>query len=300
MDRRQLEYFLSVASHGSFTSAAHSLRVAQPSLSHAIRTLEHAVGAQLFHRLGRGVTLTSAGEALLGPAQQIIRDFHTASSSVRAVSGLAAGHLDLVTLTTLAVDPLAGLVGAFRKRHPGVDIRITDPERASAVTEMVRTGRCELALADFSVAEEGLDSLELPEQEVLAVLPPGAVVDTGRPLKARDVASLDLIATPDGTTTRAVLEQALSTAGVALRIAVETSHRAAIVPMVLAGAGATLLPRPMAEDAGRQGAQVAALDPPIVRRVRLLWRPGPLSPAARAFVDLAPRGTGHCCPQPTS
>ena len=98
------------------------LRVAQPSLSLAIRSIEREVGAVLFHRLSRGVTLTAAGEALLRPAQQVLRDFAAARAAVQMVSDVAAGRLDIVAQTTLAVHPLAGLVGAFRQAHPGAAV----------------------------------------------------------------------------------------------------------------------------------------------------------------------------------
>ncbi len=284
MDRRPLEYFLAVAAHGSFTSAASALRVAQPSLSHAIKSIERDVGAILFHRLSRGVKLTAAGEAFLRPAHQVMRDFAAARASVQMVSDLMAGRLDIVALTTLAVHPLANLVGDFRRAYPGVDISIDAPEHAAAVTEMVRTGRSELGLTDFSVPTGDLRAYELPEQQILAVLPPDADVPSGTPLKVAQVATFDLIVTPVGTATRSLLEFALAGAGVPLRIAVETPHRAAIVPLVLAGAGTTLLPLPMAEDAARQGARIAPIDPPIARRVQLLRRREPLSPAGRAFM----------------
>jgi LysR family carnitine catabolism transcriptional activator len=287
MDRRQLEYFLAVAAHGSFTSAAHSVGVTQPSLSHTILSLERELGTTLFHRLGRGVTLTTAGEALLEPARQVLRQFAMAYALVRNVGDLAAGRLDIVAVTTLAVDPLARLVGLFRRSYPAIDVTITDPEHATAVAEMVRTGQCELGMADFSVPVEGLRALEFPEQEVLAVLPPGSVLPLNGSLDAEEVVAMDLIATPLGTTTRTLVEHALNASGVSIRVAVETSHRAAIVPLVLHGAGVALLPRPMAEDAERQGAVIAPLTPPVLRRVRLLWRRGPLSPAANAFIDLA-------------
>lgn len=287
MDRRQLEHFLAVASHGSFTSAASALRVAQPSLSYTIRALERELGTPLFHRLGRGVKLTPEGQALVGSAQQVLRAFASARSSVREVSGLRSGRLDIVALTTLAVDPLARLVGSFRRAYPGIDVRIEDPEHAAAVAEMIRQGECELGLADFSVPSPGLRALELREQEVLAVLPPDAEIEPDRALQIAEVAAMDLITTQPGTTTRTLLEQSLAGAGVPLRIAVETPHRAAIVPLVLAGAGAALLPRPMAEDAARQGARTSVIDPPIVRRVRLLWRSEPLSHAGQAFVQMA-------------
>lgn len=70
------------------------------------------------------------------------------------------------------------------------------------------------------------------------------------------------------------------------RIAVETDAREAIVPLVLAGAGAALLPATLAREAGRRGAIVCAARPRIVRRIGLVQRDGPLSPAARAFSSL--------------
>lgn len=286
MERRHLEYFLAVAAHGSFTSAALALRVAQPSLSYAIKSVEREVGAILFHRLSRGVKLTPAGEAFLRPAQQVLRDFAAARASVQMVSDLVAGRLDIVAMTTLAVHPLASLVGEFRRLHPGVEVRIEDPEHAAAVAEMVRIGHSELGLADFSVPVGDLRAHELPEQEMLAVLPPDADIPVNRPLSVARVASFDLILTPLGTATRTLIESALSGASVPLRIAVETPHRAAIVPLVLAGAGTTLLPQAMAEDAARQGARIAPIDPPIVRRVRLLRRRGPLSPAGSVFIRM--------------
>jgi LysR family carnitine catabolism transcriptional activator len=288
VDRRQVEYFLAVAAHGSFSSAAVALRIAQPTLSHAVKTLEREVGAQLFHRVSRGVMLTAAGEALLRPARQILRDFAAARAAVRTVGELTAGRLDIVAQTTLAVHPLAGLVGAFRRAHPGVTINIEGPEHASAVVDMVRTGQSELGLTDSAARVGDLRSYRLPDQEILVVLPPDAELGADAPLTVAQVVAFDLIVTPPGTAGRALLEFALSTAGAPPRVAVETPHRAAIVPLVLAGAGVTLLPRSMAEDAARQGARIAPLDPPVVRGVQLLRRRDPLSPAARAFVALVP------------
>jgi LysR family carnitine catabolism transcriptional activator len=101
-----------------------------------------------------------------------------------------------------------------------------------------------------------------------------------------DVTQLDLISTPHGMMTRAVVDGAFSSSGKRPRIAVETTHRAVIVPLVLAGAGATLLPRRMAEDAARLSALVVPLDPPQSRAGLLVWRSGGLSPAGQAFVTL--------------
>ncbi|WP_046472501.1 LysR family transcriptional regulator [Allosalinactinospora lopnorensis] len=285
MERKHLEYFLAIASHGSFTSAASSLRIAQPSLSYAISVLEREVGAPLFRRVGRGVVLTPLGEALLAPARQVIHDFALVRTAARQVSGLVSGRLDIVAATTLAVDPLASFVGAFRRRHPGVTFNIVDAENAAAVVDVVRRGQCEVGLTEHGATGPGMQLLDLPEQDVLAVFPPTAPTPED-PLRLEELADLDFVTTPSGTTTRSALDSALALAGTSPRIAVETTHRAAIVPLVLGGAGATLLPRRLAWEAGRLGAVVVALSPPLTRRGVLVWPPDVLSPAAQAFVDL--------------
>ena len=119
MDRRQVEYFLAVAGAGGFTRASLELRIAQPTLSQAIAALERELSTPVFHRLGRTVRLTSAGEALLEPARQVLRDFAVAQESVAEIRGLSAGRLDIAAIPTLAHE-LSQLVGAYRKAHPAI------------------------------------------------------------------------------------------------------------------------------------------------------------------------------------
>jgi DNA-binding transcriptional LysR family regulator len=95
------------------------------------------------------------------------------------------------------------------------------------------------------------------------------------------------VTAPAGTTTRRQLEDAFADAGVTPRVAVVAAQREAILPLVLAGAGATLFPRPLAEQAETLGAVVVSLRPRLTRPVHLFHRTGPLSPAAAAFRALA-------------
>lgn len=293
MERREVEYFLAVAEHGSFTGAAKALRVAQPSLSAAIGQLENRLGGKLFHRLPHGVRLTPAGEALLEPGRQVMRDLTTARDSVRQVLGLSGGRLDIVAQTTLAVDPLARLLGEFLRHQPQVDVRVLDQELGRTATGSVRAGECELGMVDSSTDPEGMDGLLLVGRQIYAVLPPG---EHGKKrIGLSDLAARDFVATPEGTATRAVIEDVVAARGLRPKVTVETAHLAMVVPLVLAGAGVTLLPESMAVGASREGATVLPLWPKVIRASRLLWRPGPLSPAAARFVDLAmdsaePRG----------
>jgi DNA-binding transcriptional LysR family regulator len=289
MDERRLRYFLAVAEEGGVTRAAERLQIAQPSLSQALRAFEAELDVELFHRVGRGMRLSSAGEQLVGPARQVLRAMDEARHAISGATELRTGKLELATLATLAVDPMASLIGRFRDRYPGIEVDVFEPETAVGVSALVREGACELGAAHLPIPAEGLIELPLGEQELLFVLPPrrGRRDRDERPLLARELAETPLVVAPRGTSTRMLLDQALEAVGVTPRIAVETAAREAIVPLVLSGAGAALLPAPLARDARRRGAIVRPSAPRIARQIGLVHRDGPLSAAARAFLGVA-------------
>ena len=287
MDLRQLRAVVAIVDHGGFTRAAAALHVAQPSLSQTVRSLETELGVELFHRTGRRVTLTAAGEALLEPARRALRDADTAREAAVAVAGLVAGHVDVVALPTLAVVPVAELVGRFRRAHPAVTVRLTEPEDPAALVAMLRDGRSELGFTELPLVDDDLETRVLADQRYDAVLPPGSSAPdaVAAPIPLKRLADLPLVTTPPGTSTRHVFDGTFATAGLLPTIAVETSHREVIVPLVLAGAGAALLPHELATDAAARGAEAHPVRPAITRRIGVAHRRGSLSPAARAFLQ---------------
>ncbi len=288
MDLRRLRLFLAVVDEGGFTRAAQAEFVSQPSVSQAIRELEEDLGTPLFHRVGRGVTLTAAGEALVGPARQTLRDVETARAAVAAVGGLEAGRLDLCALPTLAVDPVAPLTGAFRTAHPGVTVTLADAEGPAEVASLVITGDAEVGITVEHAANDALRSVALGQQEMLVVLPPGTPITwRTRALPAEELANRPIVTTPRGTSTRQLLDEAFAAARLTPQIAVVTAQREAVLPLVLAGAGASLLPQPLAANAASLGAVVVPMRPRVNRSVVAVHREGALSPAAVAFLSIA-------------
>jgi DNA-binding transcriptional LysR family regulator len=133
-------------------------------------------------------------------------------------------------------------------------------------------------------------AITLERQEIVAVCPPGTRLSTPGRLPVGRLRELPLVMTPRGLSTRDLLDRVLATAGVEPVIAVETSQREAIAPLVLGGAGVSFLPARLAEPLAEQGAVVARLVPTLTRTIGLVHRPAPLTPAARAFVELARAG----------
>ena len=283
MDLRQVEYAVAVVDHGGFTRAAAALHIAQPSLSQSVKRLEEELGAPLFLRIGRTVELSEAGMAFVGPARQLLRGAENVKAAVTAHARLATGTLDLVALPTLVADPLATMVGRFRRHHPAIAIRVTEPTGPAHLLDMVWDGRCEIGVTEAGPPRDGITSRAIHSQELMAVLPP----DTPRPKRRLSLAALaevPVILGPPGTSTRELVESAVNDVGRTLDVAVETSQREAIVPLVLAGAGATVLPAPMAAEAADLGAVVIGFAPSLIRPLAIVHRAAGLSPAAHAFL----------------
>ncbi|MGH9018266.1 MAG: LysR family transcriptional regulator, partial [Acidimicrobiales bacterium] len=271
MDDRRLAIFLAVVDEGGFTAAADRLGMSQPAVSQAVRELEQDLGASLFHRLPRRVTTTAAGDALVLPARQARRDLQAGRLAVEEVVGLVAGRLDLACLPTLAAAPLAPLVGAFRAAHPGVTIALADPQDTAELLRFVRSGESEIGVVEHVVAE-GLTTVALGRQEFLVVLPPGTAAADPFPLAA--LASLPLVATAPGTSTRGLLDEALAQSAATPTVVVEVAQREALLPLIVAGAGAGLLPGPLAAVAASLGCRVVTPRPAVARRVALVHRRG--------------------------
>jgi len=286
LDVRRLSLFLAVVDHGGFTRAAQAVHISQPALSQAIAELEAELRGPLFHRLGGKVTLTDAGTALIGPARAVLREIDAARQVAAEVNPLSRGRLDLSALPTLSTDPLPALLGAFRRAYPAITVHIVSPGDPDELSEQVRSGAAEVGITDASRAADGLVAVRLCEQQLLAVFPPGSV-QPERPLRAPDLADVPLIVTPPGSSGRGLLDAALGRTGIRPVIAIETGQREAILPLVLAGAGAAVMPEALAALAAAQGAVPIPFEPPLTRDLVVVRRPGLLTPPAAAFLAVA-------------
>lgn len=289
MDLHQIKYFLAVVDHNGINAAATVLDVAQPTISQAIQGLERELGVPLFHRIGRGMVLTSAGHSLVGPARRILRDVVAAEGSLVDAAGRPRGRLDIFTMPALSADPVARLVGAFRKEFPKVSIRIGDLRDEATATSLIREGHCEIVVCHLPAMDQaGLDVCELGVQEYWLVLPPGSAAPADDPLPLSALPDIPQVTVPRGSSLAVgEIERAVAAAGRAISPSVVVEHREARLPFVLAGVGATFLERSMAEAAAARGAVVRSLEPRISRGYGLVYDCAALSPAGRAFVELA-------------
>ena len=145
MDLATLNAFIAIAELGSFSEAAERLHLTQPAVSKRIASLELQLNVRLFDRLGREVSLTEAGRALLPRAYQILNVLDDTRRALTNLNGEISGRLTLATSHHIGLHRLPPLLRAFTRAHPQValDIQFLDSEVAY---EEVLHGRAELAV----------------------------------------------------------------------------------------------------------------------------------------------------------
>ncbi|MER5689829.1 LysR substrate-binding domain-containing protein [Streptomyces sp. NPDC002205] len=181
MELRTLRYFVAVAEECHFGRAAVRLHMSQPPLSRAIQRLETDLGVALLHRSATGVALTPAGATMLDEARTLLRQADQMRVRVAAVAGTAA-----ITIGMLAdsADPgVMRLAVAYRREHPGVEVRIRETDLTDPTCGL-RAGLVDVALTRGPFDEKGLTVHELRADPV------GALLRADDPLAHRD--SLEL------------------------------------------------------------------------------------------------------------
>ena len=285
MDIRQLKYFLAVVDHNGFSRAAKQLMVAQPSLSQAIATFERELGMPLFHRIGRGVVLSEAGQALVGPARVVLRDLDEAKATMRELKGLRGGRIDLVTMPSPGMEPLTTILTAFSRAHPDVTVNAEAAFTPEEVLASVRTGAAEIGVLGSAEPTQAADLDVVPLERQPLVLISGSEDDgpTGDEYFAPDLTGCRLIVSQRGSLMRALVDDVLAS-GIEVSIVAEIAHRTSILPMVLNGLGRAVLPASWTESARRSGARVQTITPETYLHVAAVSRRTHLTTPATALM----------------
>src|SRR5436853_1370768 len=172
MELDHVEAFLAIARSGGFARGSAALHLSQPATSRRIKLLETELGAPLFDRLSRGVTLTEAGRAFLPHAQALLASMRDAIDPVSAVRGTGHGTVTLALVGTLASGSLTARLSRLCQAHPGLDLRLRTALSAE-VSALVLRGDAALGLRYGPDPDPGLVSVIIHQERLVPVCPPG-------------------------------------------------------------------------------------------------------------------------------
>ena len=243
MELRHLRYFAAVAETRHFGRAAERLHMAQPALSQAIRQLEKELGTALFTRTTRHVSLTPAGEFLLGEATRVL---DAVEDSVRGVRRIAEGRLGLVRIAftgTAAFTELPRIARAVKRDLPGVALEIHADLLTPAQTAGLLDGSLDIGILRPPVSGDGLALRTIEIEPLVLAAPADHRLATEPVVAMADLRTEDFILFADShsAVNDAVL-RSCTEAGFAPRREHEAPGTAALLALVAAGLGIALVP----------------------------------------------------------
>ncbi|QGN57666.1 LysR substrate-binding domain-containing protein [Nostocoides sp. HKS02] len=228
-----LRTFLAVAQSLSFTRAAQSLGLRQPTVSQHVRRLEDAVGRPLFLRDTRRVALTSDGEAMAGFARDIL------AAQERAVGYFTgshlAGRLRFGVTDDLALTPLPRILRDFRQLYPRIDLELAVLQNDSLLRR-IESGHLDVAFVKRSAGTPTLAKGQLVRRDQLVWV----AVDS---LRLDPEQPVPLVVYQAPSLSRAVSVQALEKQGRRSRITCTVRGVNGVLAAVRAGLGITVMAR---------------------------------------------------------
>lgn len=287
METQNLRAFLLVAETGSFSRAAQSLHLTQPAVSKRVALLEDQLGSELFDRIGRNISLTEAGRALLPHAKSVEQALHVAEQSVRDLAGDVAGQLRLATSHHIGLHRLPPVLSHFSKAFPAaqIDIDFMDSEQAY---ELITQGKAELAVVTLAPGNDpSIITLPVWRDPLDFMVAKDHPLATARQLNLADLSKHPVILPGLNTYTGQIVKDLFDKHGLQLQVSMATNYLETIRMMASVGLGWTVLPRSMGD------ASLATLDigeVTIERTLGMVYHRGrSLSRAARAFIDTVTR-----------
>ena len=243
MADRRLQVFHTVARLLSFTKAAESLHMTQPAVTFQVRQLEEYFNTRLFDRTHNRISLTDAGKRVYEYADQIFELYAKMDNAVRDMTGEISGVLIIGASTTIAEYMLPSLLGDFKKKYPDVNVHLK-VSNSDGIVSMVENNDIDLGVVEAPVLNKNLVVENCRNDRLVAIVPPQHELSNQRQVKLKDLLKYAYIAREEGSGTREVIEEYLSSAGLKpsdVHVAMELGSPEAIKGAVEAGMGVSIV-----------------------------------------------------------
>lgn len=287
MDFGQIEAFIQVSTHSSFSRAAEALHLTQPSITARIQALERELGEELFERGGRGVRLTDAGRVFLPYVERILQYLQEGRDAVEDVRNVQLGSLRLGSAITISTYVLPTILHRFCGDYPLVDVVIRTG-RSEQVLNMLLTDEVQVGILR-TLSHPDTESIYLYDDEIVLVAHPDHEFAASGSATIAEVASEPIVLFDRGSSYYSLIHDLFRKANVIPNVAMELDSLEATKRMVEEGLGVALVPDVTIRRELESGSlvQVGLSDiEPIRRPIALQYRRNrKRSRAVQAFID---------------
>jgi DNA-binding transcriptional LysR family regulator len=285
---RQLVAFLELCRLQSFSKAAEQIPISPSGMSMLVKELEQQVGARLFDRTTRSVTLTEAGRRLQPVAERIVAELRAVAAAIDGTQASVRARLEVAATPMVSASLLPDVVKQFATSHPHVRVRLSDVD-VMTVRGRVLAGEADLGLGFFFKPAVGLVRTPLCQFRLMRVSPraDGAGRGLGPPQAWSSLAGLPLISLPADNPIQSLIETHLAAIGRAHEERPAVNLIGTLIAMVEAGLGHAIVPSFALGQCLRHDVSIALLARPAVHiDLYLVTRRGSQrTPAEVAFTE---------------
>jgi DNA-binding transcriptional LysR family regulator len=235
----RLKSFLYAAEHLSFSEAAKHLHLAQPTISHHIKTLEREMGSELFERSGAGLSLTEGGRLLIPWARKIIQQSVEMQEVMASLQTGIVGHLRIACSTTAGKYVLPQLAARFCQRFPKIHVSILAC-MPDLVTRRLLEGEANLGVVSYEISDPGMEYQEFFKDSIHLIVPKDHPWAFRTAIEPGEIVNEPIIMREATSGTRRVLLSELAKHDISeddLNIFLELGNAEAIVLTVASGYG---------------------------------------------------------------
>jgi DNA-binding transcriptional LysR family regulator len=287
LDLTTLQLFLAIYEEGTLTRASEREAIAVSAASKRLLELEQAVGASLFHRNARGMTLTPAGETLLHYARRVMRDIENIGIELAGHASGVRGYVRMMANLSAIVEFLPEDLRAFQAVNEQVKVDLEERPSGGVVAAI------EDSLADLGICSGDIDTRGLHvthyRHDALVVVMPDAHPLAGRDrITFAETLDSDHVGLHSASSINARTHLAAQQAGRPLKLRIHVPGFDAVCRMVQAGMGVGVLPLKVYQLMGRPlGLAAVALDDAWAQRdlVLVVRDADALSPVSRLLFD---------------
>lgn len=286
MKLSQIRSFVAVARCGKFSQAAMELDLTQPTVSHAIASLENDLGVQLLFRSQKGVNLTPIGESVLAHCDRILKSVEDIKQEANRYKSLEVGKVRISAFRGAASQLLPKIKAYFKIKYPQIEIKITEEKDCPQVEQMVWEGKADLGFTILPTAKE-LETIEVLRDNYIILLPPKtkfSLVNMSK-ISWTELLALPIISYPNQNTCFRQIKGYFEAENYQFQPSEQVRESDTIVNLVAAGSGAAILPQ-LSVFHIPQGVTVCQLPKPLQRIVVMATpKDADLSHAVWAFID---------------
>jgi DNA-binding transcriptional LysR family regulator len=285
VNSRQLRAVLAVAEYRSFIAAAAFLKTSQPALTQTIKQIEGALGASLFSRRTRQVSITEAGKEFAALAERLLNDLKIGIENVRELAEQQRGQIIVASIMSLAHVALPRLIAEYISTSPGIEIHLREGVHGN-VQDDVRSGLADFGLGYVVDMPEPFTTESLGAEAFYVVLPSRHRLARAKEIELKALKDATLVSLPTDSRTRRIIDGAAATVRFTFRHAVTVNQFATLYSFVRNGVGLTIVPesaRPPAHDPELVSRQL--IRPRVSREIGIVRLRGrELTPAAAGLL----------------